>query len=54
MQCKFAEEGYEKLSGVQRCDENDDRASRSALMPVLGTLLIMCETTTRQVSSTLR
>lgn len=30
MQCKFAEEGYEKLGGVQRCDTMSVRSCTSS------------------------
>jgi hypothetical protein len=55
MQCKFAEDGYEKLSGVQRC-VNSCLTLRSPLEPLspIDTLMTACATTTRRDSSTRR
>lgn len=51
MQCKFAEEGYEKLSGVQRFDAL--WLAHGALITVrIGTLRTMYETTMQPASWT--
>jgi hypothetical protein len=50
MQCKFAEEGYEKLSGVQRYGSLCSLWMGYGLMVWIGTFLIVLETITQLVS----
>jgi hypothetical protein len=50
MQCKFAEEGYEKMSGVQRCASLSNPRRCPPDMGV-GTSTTACETITRPASS---